>query len=70
MKFIIMHELLHSVGFMHTGRDLYYEIPNTDGYWVTKYLPTSIMCALNSSSYPSLEFNTFDKLSIETLYPN
>jgi len=70
MKFTIMHELLHSVGLMHTGRNLYYEIPDTDNYWVTKYIPTSIMCAVNSSSYPSLEFNALDKLAIETLYPN
>lgn len=69
MKFTMMHELLHSIGLMYTGRNLYYQIPNTNGYWETKYMPTSIMCAVNSSSYPSLEFNPFDKLAIETLYP-
>lgn len=69
MKLIMMHELLHFAGFMHTGRLIYDEVPNTDNYWVTKYIAPSIMCATTIDSFPSLEFNALDKVAIETLFP-
>ena len=67
MRTIFMHELLHGVGFMHTGTNILYEIPNTDGYFDTKYAGRSFMCS--SYLYPQRYFNFLDQRAIESLYP-
>lgn len=67
MKSIIMHELLHGVGIFHTGHKVAYEVPNTDGYFDTKYAGRSIMCSVYE--YPQSHFNFLDQRTIEFLYP-
>lgn len=69
MKSVMMHELLHAVGLFHTGHKVSYEIPNTDGYYDTKYAGRSIMCSTANETYPQRHFNFLDKRSLEILYP-
>ena len=70
MKSIMMHELLHSIGIFHTGHNIAYKIPNTDGYFDTKYAGRSIMCSVaDSDIYPQRHFNFLDKRALEVIYP-
>lgn len=68
-EYVIMHELLHTVGFFHTGQSQYYEVPKTDGYYDTLYAGSSIMCGVSNESSPTRAFNFLDKRAIETIYP-
>ena len=68
---IIMHELLHTIGLGHTGNNVWYEIPNTDGFYDTKNAGRSIMCkyADDDSTFPQRYLNFLDKRSLEIMYP-
>lgn len=68
---IIMHELLHTIGLGHTGHNVWYKIPNTNGYYDTKNAGRSIMCAYadDDSTFPQRYLNFLDKRSLEIMYP-
>jgi hypothetical protein len=78
MEYVIAHELLHTVGLMHTG-DLNIEakayidikeIPDTDGFWQTRSVAPSLMCVdFDKDNIPTTFLNSIDRQAIEYLYP-
>lgn len=67
---VMMHELLHTAGFRHTGtnEDGSVEVYDTDGYWDWVYAGDSIMKP-GTWSFEFIPFLTFlDKRVLETKY--